>query len=111
MLLPVLMTVILNVSDLSFNRIVKIEGLESLQQLEVLNLSNNRISVIENMDKLEKLTHFCISNNLIDQLDNVTSFSFMHFHMLNVCCIFIASMLCIIYVILLSLTLQNVYAT
>lgn len=65
--------------DLSFNRIGKIGGLESLQKLEVLNLSNNRISVIENMDKLENLTHFCIANNLIEQLDNVTSFSFINF--------------------------------
>ncbi len=61
--------------DLSFNSIEKIEGLESLQKLELLNLSNNNISVIENMDALEKLTHFCIANNLLGQLDNVTNFT------------------------------------
>ncbi|KAF0032642.1 hypothetical protein F2P81_014932 [Scophthalmus maximus] len=60
-----------SLTHLSFNRIEKIEGLESLQRLELLNLSNNRISVIENMDGLEKLSHFFIANNLLGQLDNV----------------------------------------
>lgn len=62
-------------SDLSFNKIEKIEGLECVQKLEVLNLSNNKISVIENMDTLKNLTHFFISNNLIGQLDNVRNVS------------------------------------
>ncbi|XP_061584282.1 dynein regulatory complex subunit 3-like [Cololabis saira] len=58
-------------ADLSFNRIKKIEGLESLQKLELLELSNNRISAIENMDTLENLTHFAIANNLISEISNV----------------------------------------
>lgn len=63
-------------SDLSFNSIEKIEGLGSLQKLELLNLTNNQISVIENMDALEKLTHFCFANNRLGQLDNVTKVFF-----------------------------------
>uniref|UniRef100_A0A8C6SPG5 Dynein regulatory complex subunit 3 n=1 Tax=Neogobius melanostomus TaxID=47308 RepID=A0A8C6SPG5_9GOBI len=42
-------------SDLSFNDISQIEGLETLTKLEQLNLSNNKISVLENMDALENL--------------------------------------------------------
>uniref|UniRef100_A0A3Q3GP08 Dynein regulatory complex subunit 3 n=1 Tax=Labrus bergylta TaxID=56723 RepID=A0A3Q3GP08_9LABR len=69
-------------TNLSYNKLEKIEGLESLRKLEVLTLSNNRISVIENMDTLEKLTLFCIGNNLIGQLDNVT---FSCLKILNLC--------------------------
>ena len=57
--------------DLSFNGIELIEGLESLQKLELLNLSDNKISVLENMETLERLTHFSIANNLLGELDIV----------------------------------------
>lgn len=60
-----------SVLDLSFNRIKKIEGLDSLTKLELLNLTDNKISAIENMDSLQKLTNFGIANNLIPQLENV----------------------------------------
>ncbi|KAF3846426.1 hypothetical protein F7725_003504 [Dissostichus mawsoni] len=57
--------------NLSFNGIELIEGLESLQKLELLNLSDNKISVLENMETLERLTHFSIANNLLGELDIV----------------------------------------
>jgi Leucine-rich repeat (LRR) protein len=41
--------------DLSFNRITKIEGLDTLTKLVDLSLFNNQISDIENLDKLKDL--------------------------------------------------------
>lgn len=59
-------------TDLSFNNIEVIEGLDKLTQLEDLTLYNNRISRIENMDNLSKLHVFSIGNNNLQELDNVS---------------------------------------
>jgi len=59
-------------SDLSFNNIEVIEGLEKLTKLEDLTLFNNRISRLENMDALTQLHVLSIGNNKVDQLDNVS---------------------------------------
>lgn len=63
-------------SDLSCNKIEKIEGLDNLRELEMLLLAKNRISVIENMESLEKLTLFNIAHNCIERRDNVTIYFF-----------------------------------
>ncbi len=41
--------------DLSFNKIAKIEGLETLTKLSDLSLYNNAISVIEGLETLTEL--------------------------------------------------------
>jgi len=63
-------------SDLSFNNIDLIEGLDSLVKLQDLSLFNNRISVIENLDTLQNLHILSIGNNAIAQLDNVSQLYF-----------------------------------
>lgn len=63
-------------SDLSFNNIEAIEGLDSLVKLQDLSLFNNRISVIENLDTLQNLHSLSIGNNGIAQLDNVSQLYF-----------------------------------
>ena len=74
------MLIIPNVSlDLSFNRIEKIEGLESLGKLQLMNLNHNRISFLENMDTLKELTNFSIAGNGVEELDNVTKFICKHY--------------------------------
>jgi Leucine-rich repeat (LRR) protein len=60
-----------NISDLSFNNIEMIEGLDKLTNLQDLTLYNNRISRIENMDKLTNLHVFSIGNNNLTDLENV----------------------------------------
>jgi len=62
-------------SDLSFNNIEVIEGLDKLTQLEDLTLFNNRIQCLENMDTLTKLHVFSIGNNDLKELDNVCKLS------------------------------------
>lgn len=62
--------------DLSSNKIKKIEGLDNLQELEMLLLAKNQISVIENMETLENLTLFNIAHNCIEQKDNVMIYFF-----------------------------------
>ena len=59
------------ITDLSFNNIEVIEGLETLTKLEDLTLYNNRISRIENMDALVNLHVFSIGNNDLKELENV----------------------------------------
>lgn len=59
-------------SDLSFNNIEVIEGLDSLVKLQDLSLFNNRISVIENLDALRNLHILSFGNNAIAQLENVS---------------------------------------
>ena len=61
------------VSDLSFNNIEVIEGLDMLEKLEDLTLYNNRISSLENMDNLTRLNVFSIGNNNLGSLENVSS--------------------------------------
>lgn len=60
-----------NISDLSFNNIEMIEGLDKLKKLQDLTLYNNRISCIENMDQLTNLHVFSIGNNRLTDLENV----------------------------------------
>lgn len=59
-------------TDLSFNNIEKIEGLDKLVNLQDLSLFNNRISVIENLDTLLSLQILSIGNNFIPELDSVS---------------------------------------
>lgn len=66
------MTTNLPFSDLSFNNIEVIKGLETLTKLEDLTLYNNRISKIENMDTLEQLHVFSIGNNEIKDIKDVS---------------------------------------
>ena len=61
-------------SDLSFNNIEVIEGLEQLTKLEDLTLYSNRISKIENMDNLENLQVLSVGNNILKDLENVRSY-------------------------------------
>ena len=60
------------ITDLSFNNIEVIEGLDQLRQLRDLTLFNNRISKIDNMDSLVDLHIFSIGNNKLEHLDNVS---------------------------------------
>lgn len=41
--------------DLSFNKLTKIEGLDTLVKLVDLSLFNNQVAEIENLDKLTEL--------------------------------------------------------
>jgi len=59
-------------SDLSFNNIEVIEGLDKLTQLEDLTLFHNRIQHLENMDTLTKLHVLSVGNNDLKELDNVS---------------------------------------
>ena len=59
-------------TDLSFNNIEMIEGLEKLTKLQDLTLYNNRISRIENMDHLTDLHVFSLGNNSLTDLENVS---------------------------------------
>ena len=62
-----------SISDLSFNNIEVIEGLDKLTKLKDLTLYNNRISKLENMESLTQLHVFSIGNNSLKQLDNVSN--------------------------------------
>ncbi len=58
-------------TDLSFNNIEYVEGLDNLTKLRDLTLYNNRISELENMDSLTELHVFSAGNNKLSQLENV----------------------------------------
>lgn len=60
-------------TDLSFNNIEVIEGLDQLTKLEDLTLFNNRIQRLENMDTLSELHVFSVGNNELKELTNVRS--------------------------------------
>jgi hypothetical protein len=51
--------------DLSFNRITKIEGLDTLVKLEDLSLADNHITIIEGLDNLSELNVFSFGNNMV----------------------------------------------
>ena len=51
--------------DLSFNRIKKIEGLETLTQVKKLFLVQNKISKIENLEPLVNVTMLELGSNRI----------------------------------------------
>ena len=57
--------------DLSFNKITKIEGLETLAKLEDLSLCNNNIEMIEGLDLCLALNALSLGNNKIKELDQV----------------------------------------
>ncbi|KAH7278696.1 hypothetical protein KP509_38G052800 [Ceratopteris richardii] len=57
--------------DLSFNKIEKIEGLESLKNLDDLSLYCNQIKHIEGLDTLQSLTSLSLGKNLLQNLEEV----------------------------------------
>lgn len=58
-------------TDLSFNNIEKIQGLDKLTELTDLSLFNNVISELEGLDTLQKLSALSVGNNQIAALDSV----------------------------------------
>lgn len=60
-------------SDLSFNNIEAIEGLDTLINLEDLSLSHNRISKIDSLDPLVNLQVLSLGNNQINNMMNVST--------------------------------------
>ena len=58
-------------SDLSFNNIGKIEGLENNKKLKDLSLFNNQIKKIENVGFLQQLEVFSIGNNQLSDISDV----------------------------------------
>ena len=62
---------IVAVTDLSFNNIEVIEGLNNLVNLKDLSLAHNHIRLLENMEGLP-LQVLSIGNNLIDKLDQLS---------------------------------------
>lgn len=59
------------VADLSFNRIKKIEGLETLEHLQDLSLFNNEIKTIAALEGLKSLQCLSLGNNQIEQVEQV----------------------------------------
>ena len=57
--------------DLSFNRILKIDNLDSLKELRELNLSFNLIETIDNLHKIPQLRSVNLNQNKIRQLENL----------------------------------------
>lgn len=51
--------------DLSYNRIRRIEGLDSLKQLKILYLVHNKICKMENLSSLTELTLLELGDNRI----------------------------------------------
>jgi hypothetical protein len=51
--------------DLSFNKITKIEGLDTLEKLVDLSLFNNQLAVIENLDALKDLNVLSLGADLV----------------------------------------------
>ena len=51
--------------DLSFNKLTKIEGLDTLTKLVDLSLFNNEIEVMEGLDALTALNVFSIGEDLV----------------------------------------------
>ena len=57
--------------NLSSNAIEKIEGLQSLVELEVLNLSCNRIQVVQGLASCHRLRRLVLSHNRIAQISGL----------------------------------------
>ena len=55
--------------DLSFNMIEKIEGLDTLTDLEDLSLYDNKISKLEGLEQLRNLNVLSVGKNQLEQLD------------------------------------------
>ena len=58
-------------SDLSFNNIPRIEGLENLTKLTDLTLFNNSITHIENLDACKSLNVLSLGNNQISSTEDI----------------------------------------
>lgn len=56
---------------LQWNKIEKIEGIETLYKLKKLYLGNNRISVVENLDKLKYLEELHIEKQNVNNIDGL----------------------------------------
>ncbi|KAJ2671962.1 Protein phosphatase 1 regulatory subunit 7, partial [Coemansia sp. RSA 1085] len=61
----------LRVLSIQSNRIVKIEGLDELTNLEELYLSHNGIQQVEGLDSNSKLTILDITSNRLTRLANI----------------------------------------
>lgn len=61
----------LRVLDLSENLIVKIEGFESLRELEQLNLERNNIERLEGLDFQQRLKKLYLRHNKIKRLEGL----------------------------------------
>jgi Leucine-rich repeat (LRR) protein len=59
---------------LSFNRVTKIEGLDTLVNLTDLSLYNNQIAQLEGLNSCTKLNVFSVGNNLIRTFEEVLSY-------------------------------------
>ncbi|ESO11996.1 hypothetical protein HELRODRAFT_158382 [Helobdella robusta] len=66
-------TLSLNYHNLSFNRIRKIEGLDTLFNLQELSLFNNKIEKLENLENLVNLEFLSVGNNCLTVLDEIVS--------------------------------------
>ena len=66
-------------ADLSFNKIEKIENLNTLTGLLDLSLYNNKITQIEGLEALEEIKSLSLGNNLIKDLDKVREFKIGYF--------------------------------
>ncbi|GMM34760.1 hypothetical protein DASC09_020850 [Saccharomycopsis crataegensis] len=61
----------LEIVDLSYNSLSKIEGLEDLRKLKKLNLSHNNIEKIQNLEKLVNLENLNLGFNSIKKIENL----------------------------------------
>jgi Leucine-rich repeat (LRR) protein len=57
--------------DLSFNKIARIDNLDTLKELRELNLSFNHLENIDNLHKLPQLRTVMLNHNKIRQLENL----------------------------------------
>ena len=57
--------------DLSFNKLTKIDNLDSLKELRELNLSFNQIEMIEHLGKLPNLRVVTLNHNKIRKIENL----------------------------------------
>jgi Leucine-rich repeat (LRR) protein len=60
---------------LSFNKIKKIEGLDTLSKITDLSLYANEVKTLENLDTLVNLNVLSVGKNQIGAIDNVPSAS------------------------------------
>lgn len=75
---PVDVAIPLPPSDLSFNNIEEIEGLDKLVNLCDLSLAHNRLSRIDHLESLTQLEVLSLGSNLLEDLENVSTFGSCH---------------------------------
>ena len=51
--------------DLSFNKLIRIDGLDQLKELRELNLGYNQICTLDSLSKLVNLRTLCLDHNKI----------------------------------------------